>query len=52
MDLTTGVILAETGQMSEEDLIAFVREHKETLMQLQGSWQRTVLALKEAGHLD
>lgn len=47
MDLITGIIQAESGEMDESDLIEFVQEHRETLMQLQGSWQRTVLAVEE-----
>jgi hypothetical protein len=41
-DIVDGIIRAENGEMSDEELIEFVKEHKNTLMQLQGSWQRTV----------
>jgi len=47
-DLVTGIILIENGEMTDDDLISFVREHKDTLLQLQGSWQRMVYQLEEA----
>ena len=49
LDLVTGVILAEEGKLTDEELVAFVSEHQETLSKLQGSWQRTVHQLKEKG---
>ena len=48
-DLVTGIIAAESGELSDEDLVLFVSEHQETLSKLQGSWQRTVHQLKEEG---
>jgi hypothetical protein len=41
-DLVTGIIRAENGEMDNDELIDFVLKHQDTLMQLQGSWQRTV----------
>ena len=41
-NLVTGIIEAENGEMSDDELREFVLEHKDTLMLLQGSWQRTV----------
>jgi hypothetical protein len=49
IDLVTGIILVETGEISEDNLISFVSEHKETLLQLQGSWVRLVQALEDGG---
>lgn len=41
-NLVTGIIEAENGEMSDDELREFVLKHKDTLMLLQGSWQRTV----------
>ena len=51
MDLVTGIILAETGELSDEDLISFVKEHRDTICQLQGSWQRCVQSLEDGGYI-
>jgi len=49
LDLVEGIIQAESGELSDEDLVLFVSEHQDTLMQLQGSWQRTVISMKDEG---
>ena len=49
MDLVTGIILAESGEMSDEELIEFVSEHRATLVNLQGSWGRCVASMEEQG---
>ena len=49
LDLVAGIIAAENGELSEEDFVAFVSEHQETLSKLQGSWQRIVHQLREEG---
>jgi hypothetical protein len=49
LDLLDGIIQAESGELSDEDMVLFVSEHQDTLMQLQGSWQRTVMSMKEEG---
>ena len=41
-NLVTGIIEAENGEMSDDELREFVLEHKDTLMLLQGSWLWTV----------
>ena len=46
-DLVDGIMRVENGEMGDEELIEFVLEHRDTLMQLQGSWQRTVQAVDE-----
>ena len=47
-DLVTGIIRAENGEMDDEEFREFVLKHKDTLMQLQGSWQRSVQSVLEA----
>jgi hypothetical protein len=49
MELVTGIILAESGELSDEDLISFVAEHRDTLVNLQGSWGRCVASMEEQG---
>lgn len=49
LDLVTGIILAESGELSDNDLIKFVKKHQDALMQLQGSWGRCVQSMKESG---
>ena len=51
LDLVTGIILVENGEISEEDLIEFVREYQDTLVGLQGFWGRLVHQLMEGGHI-
>lgn len=51
LDLVTGIILVENGEISEEDLIEFVREYQYTLVGLQGFWGRLVHQLREGGHI-
>jgi hypothetical protein len=41
-DLVDGIMRVENGEMGQDELIDFVLEHRDTLMQLQGSWQRIV----------
>jgi hypothetical protein len=48
-DLVTGIIAAENGELSDEDLVAFVSEYQETLSKLQGSWQNLVYRLQYEG---
>jgi hypothetical protein len=40
--LVDGITRAESGEMDDEELREFVLKYQDTLMQLQGSWQRTV----------
>jgi hypothetical protein len=49
IDLVTGIIELESGQMSEERAIGFARQHKETLVNLQGCYGRWIAQLEEAG---
>lgn len=49
LDLVTGIILVETGEISDEDLIEFVREYQGTLIGLQGFWGRLVNQLEDEG---
>jgi len=49
MELIEGLIQAESGQLTEEELIDFVKEHKEKLLKLQGSWVRCVQYMEEEG---
>jgi len=49
LDLVTGIILAEEGKLSDEELVAFVSDHQESLEKLQGSWQNLVLKLQWEG---
>lgn len=49
MDLVEGIILIESGDISHEELIDFVSQHKSTLIQLQGSWVRLVNQLEDEG---
>lgn len=49
LDLVTGIIAAENGELTDEDLVAFVSEHQETLSKLQGSWQNLVYKLQFEG---
>ena len=51
LDLVTGVILAEEGKLTDEELVAFVSDHQDSLSQLQGTWQRFVASLKEQGKI-
>ena len=51
LDLVTGIILAEEGKLSDEELVAFVSDHQDSLSQLQGTWQRFVISLKEQGKI-
>ena len=37
----------ENGEMGQDELIEFVLEHRDTLMQLQGSWQRIVQSVDD-----
>ena len=47
LDLVSGIILAEEGNLNDEELVAFVSDHQNSLSQLQGRWQRLVADLKE-----
>lgn len=49
LDLVTGIILAEEGKLSDEELVAFVSDHQESLEKLQGSWKNLVLKLQWYG---
>ena len=49
LDLVTGIILAEEGKLSDEELVAFVSDHQESLEKLQGSWKNLVLKLQWEG---
>lgn len=51
LDLLTGIILVENGEISDEDLIEFVREYQTTLVGLQGFWGRLVNQLKEGNYI-
>ena len=46
-DLVDGIMRVENGEMGDEELIDFVLEHRDTLMQLQGSWQRIVQSVDD-----
>lgn len=46
-DLVTGIIQAEEGTLTDKALIEFVKEHQDSLVQLQGRWGRYVAYLKE-----
>ena len=48
-DLITGIIAAESGELSDKELVLFVSEHQETLSKLQGSWQNLVFKLQYEG---
>lgn len=48
MNLVDGIILAESGELNGDELVEFVLEHERALMELQGSWQRLVLSVREA----
>ena len=50
LDLVRGVILAEEGKLTDEE-VAFVSDHQDSLSQLQGTWQRFVASLKEQGKI-
>tara|TARA_R110000787_G_scaffold13079_6_gene41506 strand:+ start:914 stop:1078 length:165 start_codon:yes stop_codon:yes gene_type:complete len=51
LDLVTGIIAAEEGNLNDEELVAFVSDHQDSLSQLQGRWQRLVADLKESNKL-
>lgn len=51
LDLIEGIIAVENGDISEEDLIEFVREYQNTLIGLQGFWGRLIHQLKEGGYI-
>ena len=46
-DLVDGIMRVENGEMGQDELIEFVLEHRDTLMQLQGSWQRIVQSVDD-----
>ena len=49
MDIVQGIMALEAGEMDEQQTIDFVAEHAETLWQLQGSYQRMIISMKEEG---
>lgn len=49
IDLVTGIIELESGQMDDETLVEFVKQHRDTLQHLQGSYGRLIASLEEAG---
>ena len=49
MDVVEGIMALEAGEMDEQQTIDFVKEHAETLWQLQGSYQRMIISMKEEG---
>jgi len=51
LDLVTGIIKAEEGDLTEFELVEFVKQHQDSLVQLQGRWQRLVADLKESNKL-
>lgn len=52
-DLVDQIMAYETGQMNDEQAVAFFQDLLNTgaIWQLQGSYQRTALALIEAGYI-
>ncbi len=49
MDLVTGIIELESGNMDEKTLVKFVKEHMTELWKLQGSYQRMIYSMKKEG---
>lgn len=53
MDILELVLAVEQGadEYTEEEILEAIRDHKETLRNLQGSWGRLICDLEEQGEV-
>jgi hypothetical protein len=51
LDVVLAVEQDDDGRWTDEEILEGIREHKDTLRNLQGSWGRLIARLEEEGEI-